>query len=347
MAILTFYVNTASTPGGDGTTNGTSGATRAFASLSEAEAGLQRVTSDTINIFCDGGIDTAPVTVDGWTISAPGSLNILAAKPHGGRWNDNIYRLSVTDSASTTKFASLDIKEDRVVVDGLQIGISSTTSNSGGSPSCLMVFNCTVSEITVRNCFFRKTGGTWTTIRGVQLHTATVANAYLYNNLFAGTFSSSFVAATLTISGGVYFSHNSLAGGNTTQDVLLSTGITEGKLYFSNNLLMSTSENITVNPSTCFNASSDYNVCSLNGTATHLVPGSHSKKSSPVNFADAASLDLRTSDITAQVDNNLYAYANCPVTTGVEGNVRPPTGLVFAGAWEQSSVNTLASLGQI
>ena len=33
MATITRYVNTASTPGGDGTTNATSGANRAYASL--------------------------------------------------------------------------------------------------------------------------------------------------------------------------------------------------------------------------------------------------------------------------------------------------------------------------
>ena len=57
------YVNTASTAGGDGTTNGTAGANRAFRSLLEAINSLPNVLTMPVVIYCDGagGPDTAPV----------------------------------------------------------------------------------------------------------------------------------------------------------------------------------------------------------------------------------------------------------------------------------------------
>ena len=42
MASIIRYVNTASTAGGDGTTNNTSGATRAYATLAAAETALRQ-----------------------------------------------------------------------------------------------------------------------------------------------------------------------------------------------------------------------------------------------------------------------------------------------------------------
>ena len=57
------YVNTASTVGGDGTTNGTSGATRAFRSLRDAIDSLPDVLTMPVVIYGDGagGPDTTPV----------------------------------------------------------------------------------------------------------------------------------------------------------------------------------------------------------------------------------------------------------------------------------------------
>ena len=57
------YVNTASTAGGDGTTNATTGANRAFKSLLDAINSLPAVLTMPVVIYCDGagGPDTTPV----------------------------------------------------------------------------------------------------------------------------------------------------------------------------------------------------------------------------------------------------------------------------------------------
>lgn len=73
MAIKQRYVNTASTAGGDGTTNNTTGATRAYATLAEWEANEQ----ENLNtgggtqpiVDCTGTADTAAFDLNGWTTS--------------------------------------------------------------------------------------------------------------------------------------------------------------------------------------------------------------------------------------------------------------------------------------
>lgn len=74
MATFTYFINTHSsnTPGGDGTTNAITGANRAFASMTEAEAAVGGVHGAGNNVIfeCtsgDGSADTAAVAVSGWT----------------------------------------------------------------------------------------------------------------------------------------------------------------------------------------------------------------------------------------------------------------------------------------
>lgn len=91
MATVTRYVNLASTAGGDGTTNATSGANRAYASLAEWEAAEQTdlVTdgdSHVVEITGDG-TDTDRVEINGWTTGASNTITIRVAEGsrHDGR----------------------------------------------------------------------------------------------------------------------------------------------------------------------------------------------------------------------------------------------------------------------
>ena len=83
MALITRYVNTGSTSGGDGTTNDTTGANRAYVSLSAAEAAEQTdlvSAGDSIEILCSGSThDTTIVTFSGCTT---GASNTITVKTH-------------------------------------------------------------------------------------------------------------------------------------------------------------------------------------------------------------------------------------------------------------------------
>lgn len=101
---VTYYVNTASTPGGDGTTNNTTGATRAFAAMTDAEAALQQnmVTNDVVvRINASGSAaDTSGVTFSGWTGDATRYLEVVGDNTTG-KWDTAKYRISVTGAAPT------------------------------------------------------------------------------------------------------------------------------------------------------------------------------------------------------------------------------------------------------
>lgn len=92
-----FFVNTASTPGGDGSTNGTAGANRAFASLREAITSSNTHISDARTIFCSGtAADTLNVTQLHWNTidSTPTNyILIVGDTTTYGIWNTSAYRM--------------------------------------------------------------------------------------------------------------------------------------------------------------------------------------------------------------------------------------------------------------
>lgn len=124
--MVTRYVNTASTPGGDGTTNATVGANRAYASLAEWEAARQAdlTAADSEQVICDGtAADTAALAIDGWTTDATHYIRVAvaAAARHVGVWSTSKFRLYAAVSYSYM----LDILEEFVRIEGLQVGNSS------------------------------------------------------------------------------------------------------------------------------------------------------------------------------------------------------------------------------
>jgi len=141
---ITRYVNTASTAGGDGTTNSTTGSTRAFASLAEAEATLPATLTDCYDIICEGATaDTNKVVFSGSTTSASNYIQVRTtqAKRHAGKWDAGKYRLLGTISGY---YYMIEIDEDFVYLDGLQIGLNGTSAyqdfcvymNAAGATDC-------------------------------------------------------------------------------------------------------------------------------------------------------------------------------------------------------------------
>jgi hypothetical protein len=57
--------------------------------------------------------DTTAVTITGWTTDATRYIQIEAASSHGGKWNDNIYRLITSTSGSTVECAEKQPSGDR------------------------------------------------------------------------------------------------------------------------------------------------------------------------------------------------------------------------------------------
>lgn len=103
------FVNTASTAGGDGTTNNTSGATRAWADLAEAANGLGASLSTPIDIYCSGtAADTSNVNQTVWdmTTTATNKLRIIGEQSplhpnfstsKSGKFDTSLYRITCTN----------------------------------------------------------------------------------------------------------------------------------------------------------------------------------------------------------------------------------------------------------
>jgi len=123
MAVVTRYVNPDSTTGGDGTTNATTGANRAYNSLSEWEAATQQdlaTNTTTAECVCEtsGTADTTPVTILGWVTNATYYIDIKTSSGHRhpGYWDSNKYRIECTDAVAITA-----TDQDYVYITGLQI----------------------------------------------------------------------------------------------------------------------------------------------------------------------------------------------------------------------------------
>lgn len=126
--MITRYVNTASTAGGDGTTNATSGSTRAFASLREALDSLPGTLTDAVTINCEGtAADTLNCTQTHWDIvTSPTNRIRIIGNNTAGKWNTSAYRLEVSNES-----AIYNNDAAHVTIERLQIQITTTTGNAG------------------------------------------------------------------------------------------------------------------------------------------------------------------------------------------------------------------------
>lgn len=150
MATVTRYVNTASSAGGDGTTNGTAGATRAYATFLEWEAAedTDLVTDGDVhivNLDGAGGADsTASLTrISDWITGASNDITIQQ-NPSGTAY---IRQSSHADGP-------MQLAEDYITLDGFTcettsgtgfgIGLSYWTATSGDNK--LTIKNMTVER---------------------------------------------------------------------------------------------------------------------------------------------------------------------------------------------------------
>jgi hypothetical protein len=136
MPDITRYVITDNTAGGNGTTDATSGANRAFASLAEWEAATQQnlrdVAMSTATVLCSGvAADTAACSLIGWVtgsttyITIKGNPNKVDGR-HQGRWSTSHYRMEVNFPAGGALGA---INHDflHVRLEGFQIKIGGSS----------------------------------------------------------------------------------------------------------------------------------------------------------------------------------------------------------------------------
>lgn len=153
--MVTRYVNTASTAGGDGTTNATVGVNRAFVSISAAELALRLFgVADDLEILCCGSVvDTSNLSFSesGGYVTAGHTIYVRTNRGtssgfHGGKWNDTAYVLSPTGGVCiqvyTTNF--------NFVIDGIQVYF-----RSAGYANCSLLYGSGTNSFSVKNSLFK------------------------------------------------------------------------------------------------------------------------------------------------------------------------------------------------
>ena len=218
----TRYVNTASTAGGDGTTNATSGANRAYATLGAAVSAeaANLVSADVyLQILCCG---TTAQSFDGdftgYTTDATRYVEIIgntgdAAGAHAGIFSSSYFRLSYTkDTGFTPRSFSggrLDLRLTNLQMENTggtgerRNGINLTSYSGNGElyiKNCLIRYNPSGSPTTSDNHGFRanaSTGAIKIFIINTVIYGFREAGLFwdpknsgeqlvLYNNTFAG-----------------------------------------------------------------------------------------------------------------------------------------------------------------
>lgn len=316
---VTRYVNTASTPGGDGTTNATSGSTRAYASLSEAEAAEQAdlVSADeALTIICMGSTaDTTAVTFAGWTTDATRNITIKtdageSNSRHSGVYSTSHYRLS-------TSYSTFTASVDNIIVDGLQFEVGGGADDYNHRGMVLGNY-----DVEVKNCIFKfDLAGAVSYGSGSQGINGGVDSSGVHkiSNCLFYDFSKTNAAGIRTVnySGGAAYIYHC-----TFHNCTYGTYDGYSDMRVQNCVFAS----CTTDMQGGHNAASNYN-CSTGSS----LQGSNQQTSLTLTFDDESGDDFHTSDTDLEVANNLYSDGNIAITDDVDGDARPSSGDVYAG----------------
>lgn len=327
--MATRYVNTNSTPGGDGTTNATSGANRAYASLAEFEATLSGTLTEPWTVHYSGTVvdGASGVTFSGFTPSATNYVDIVGDHP-GGAWSDSHIRLVRTGGTIISVWVPyLRLRHLQLLMDttdgGDQYGIG---INSGGT------------YLAVDSCLIYCTGGTGGYRRSGILPDTSVTDMRVANCTFRGWLNTTNSRAC-QVSGVLY--HNTFIDCAIGADQPSSDA---GKAI--NNLFY----NVTsVRMSGTWAAGSGYNAtdsASLSYTVTGGATGDRLSQTFTFEDAGAGDYRLTSGDAGAQgYGVDLSGDATYPVTLDQTGTTRPdppsigayePTGGGGPGTYHES-----------
>lgn len=312
---VTRYVNTASTPGGDGTTNGTSGATRAYSSLAEWQSARSAVSSATNNeiVICTGATaDTTAVTITGWADKvAPAKITIKAspADRFAGKWDATKYRLVVSTGNAIT------ISEPYVLLDGLQVQCTASSATGALNVATIPAGN----RIEADECIFRRSPATTTGFFGVKVNDPDT-NFYMRNSVIYGITSSS-VTSYCFISNACAgsFLYNCLAYGG-TYGFYRSTGAVTAKNCISQGSFARGYLGGIVGTNNVSDRAAD-------------TPGTNPLNSTIVKFASATNGDFHLLATETGVVNNgadLSADPDLAFNFDFDGQARP-----FGSGWDR------------
>ena len=269
MATVQRYVNTNSTPGGDGTTNNTTGANRAYASWAEWETAERTTSSDDHIVTCSGGADTitSATVMLGWAVNSITCEVASDNRQTSSSIDTGKYHIAVNFNGQSWGIRIQEI----ITWDGIPM-----LSTFTGSPTAGVLMNCAdggAAGTLVQNAVFDANDTMYTCFRGRGTD---------YQNCFG---------IGVRDTGRTFdFNANHVACyvGNCTA-IQNATGSGHGFYSSASNVQVKNCIAQGANPfGTTFESSSDYNLA----TDTS-APGSNSVQSSTLTFVDASGDDYR------------------------------------------------------
>jgi parallel beta-helix repeat protein len=301
---------------------------RAYTSLSLAEAGTKNTAipisftggnrdiaanSEQWNIACYANgttADTTAVDVRGWTTAPQNYIRIYTSylttevgtlQRHLGKWDENKYKLVTTNPGSNV---SLRISDSNVRIDGIQIDLIKSSGSSSGKALYVSDSSNRVADVRISNNIIK---GQITYnpdyVAGIHCEEATsTGTVRIWNNIVYdfnlnygyGIFlrsNSSKIIYNNTIVNSVYYGIKYYDG---SADITLKNNIVQGA---------------TDGYQGTFNSISDYN---LSDIATD-APGTNSRNSTTVTFADATNKDFHLSSLDAGAKDYGADLSNDPI----------------------------------
>jgi hypothetical protein len=296
-----------------------------YASLAAWTAGeaTDLVAADEIRqAECYGFVDTASVTLTGWTTDATRYVRIYTppSARHDGRWSLGKYRLEVAGGGVALTTDGVN----HLRIEGLQI---KNTASSGSGNHLISVSN-TSGDARISKCLLRGVFTSTATGSGVS-QTGVTSIARYWNNVVYDIVNAANVLVGIAVNdaGGVAYLYN-----NTLQNCRYPVYANNSPtVVLKNCLAQACGLNFTSDPG-LFDASS-----TNNASDTGTAPGSNPRSGSAV-FVDAAGDDFHLSPLDTLAEDfgaTLVADANLAFSDDVVGV--PRARLWDIGAFEVST----------
>lgn len=290
---------------------------RWYASISAWETGRQGdlVTRNAIERglpYYDGSADTNQAVIDGWTTDATHYIELFVplSERHRGVWNTAKYRLE------TSGQTALSIVEDYVRVEGLQVQLTTSSSNNRGiympgpygASTDIRISNNIVKGVL---------SGAASAAYGIQ--TAATGTYKIWNNIVYDFVNGANTTYGIRNAGGTTYVYN-----NVVQNSYIGFQVGTGTFVAKNNIYQSNGISGADGFVGTFDAASNYNISDLASDA----PGANSKNSTTVTFIDAVNKDFHLQFNDAAAKNagaDLSADANLAFSTDIDGDTRSGT----------------------
>jgi hypothetical protein len=309
----TRYVNLQSSAGGDGTTNNTSGSTRAFATLRAALDSLAATLTEAYTIYCSGtGGDSGDVDQDpfDFTTSATNYLLITTqgADRHAGVWDSGKYYIVATNRNGLYNNSSCHVRIDGIQVqvtvndDGDYIGIKLGNANQTAADIDLRATNCIVKGIQTLGSI-------------IGLHARPFGGGGAGKSVFANCMAIDCGQGGEADTTSVYYYNCGFYGGD--------YGLIADAAFVAKNCLV-------------YNAANNgyvgsFNAASTNNASTDATcPGSNKRNSKTFTFVDAGAKDfhLAGGDVGARtLGADLSGDGTYSFSTDIDGDTR-------SGSWD-------------